>query len=106
MGRSEFGEGMAGDAASGRGGDGVDGVFAFGRADGELLVFQISQEIRSRGSIGVRFLVLEGPLLFGDVNQAEVAEAAVFLSGRTGFGKGGESHSRNDCDRNDGGGQK
>ena len=97
---------MAGDAASGRGGDRIDGVFAFGRADGELPIFEKGEEIGFRGGVSIGFLVLEGPLLFGGVNLAEVVDTAVFLSGRTGFGEGGERDSGADGDRNDGGGEK
>ena len=58
--------------------NGVDGVFAFGRADGELLVFQIRQQILFCGGVIVGFLLFEGPLLFGGINLAEVIETLSF----------------------------
>ena len=66
---------MAGDIAERGEADGVQSVNAAPGAGGKRPVRQIRQEVRGGENRACGFLLLQGPLLLGRINQAEVIAA-------------------------------
>src|SRR5579864_2056017 len=93
---------MAGLAAAGRFRKGADGVVAAGRAGRELVVTEIRPQGRAGWSHALRLFVLQGPLLFGSVDLAEVVDAGIFLRGAARFDKVGNGNGREHSDWNGG----
>src|ERR1017187_5843307 len=77
----------------------VDGIGAARRADGECFNAEERPEVLAGGRVGVALLVLQGPLLLGAVNQAQVTDAGVLLRGLARLDEVGNGDGRDDADR-------
>src|SRR3954470_12431092 len=79
--------------------DSFNGVMAISRAARHGIPFaEIRHDVRFAGDVGIGFLILSGPELFGIIDLVQVVDARILLRGAAGFGEVGNCDRRQHSD--------